>query len=174
MPVCLSKRFLRDRSGATAVEFALVAPMLFALIFSTMEAGWTMVQTIMLDHAVDSTVRQLRIGSLVDPSHATVRASICASATVLVDCHENLTVEMVPIVDASSYPTDAARCVNRASAIDPVLRFNPGQRSQTVFVRACFVVDPLTPFLGLGLALPKDATGAYRILAKSGFVNEPG
>ena len=42
-----------------------------------------------------------------------------------------------------------------------------------MFVRACFVVSPLTPGLGLGLALPKDETGALRIIAKSGFVNEP-
>ena len=56
--------FLRASGGASAVEFALVVPMLFAIIFSTFEAGWLMTQTIMLDHALDRTVRELRTGRL--------------------------------------------------------------------------------------------------------------
>ena len=167
------RRFLGDRRGVAALEFALVAPMLFAVVFSTIEAGWTMVQTIMLDRALDKTVRSLRIGAFANPTQDNVRAAICGEAFVLVDCSTMLTVEFIPIVNASSYPTDGARCINRGTAIKPVLRFDAGQRAQTVFVRACFVVDPLTPGLGLGLALPKDETGALRIIAKSGFVNEP-
>ena len=166
-------RFLGDRRGVAALEFALVAPMLFAVVFSTIEAGWTMVQTIMLDRALDKTVRSLRIGAIANPTQENVRAVICGEALVLVDCSNMLTLEFIPIVNTSSYPADAARCINRGTSIKPVLRFDAGQRAQTVFVRACFVVDPLTPGLGLGLALPKDETGAMRIIAKSGFVNEP-
>lgn len=170
------RNFRRNQRGATAVEFALVAPMLLALIFGTMEVGWTMVQTIMLDRALDTTVRSLRIGSLANPTQQSVRAAICAEAMVLADCNNTLTLELVPIelMSAASYPSDNARCVDRSGAINPVLRFNAGARTQTVFVRACFVVEPLTPGLGFALALPKDETGAYRIIAKTGFVNEPG
>ena len=166
-------RFWRDRRGASAVEFALVAPMLLAVLFGTIEAGWTMVQTIMLDRALDTTVRALRIGALPNPTQESVRATICDRAMVLVNCDATLALEFIPIVNAASYPADSERCIDRSGALNPVLRFNTGTRSQTVFVRACFVVDPLTPGLGLGLALPKDATGAYRIIAKSGFINEP-
>jgi Flp pilus assembly pilin Flp len=167
------RRFGRDRRGVSAVEFALVAPMLFAVIFGSIEVGWTMLQTIMLDRAVDTTVRALRIGQMTNPTQASVRAAICAEAMILSDCTNALALEFIPIVNAASYPTDSERCVDRSGAINPVLRFNAGARSQMVFVRACFVVDPLTPGLALGLALPKDDTGAYRIVAKSGFVNEP-
>ena len=166
-------RFRRDRRGVAAVEFALLAPMLFALVFGTIEAGWTMVQTIMLDRALDTTIRSLRIGSLSNPTQQSVRAAICAEARVLADCETTLALEFIPIVSAASYPADTARCLDRSGALNPVLRFDAGARSQTVFVRACFVVEPLTPGLALGLALPKDETGAYRIVAKSGFVNEP-
>jgi hypothetical protein len=166
-------RFGRDGRGVSAVEFALVAPMLFAVIFGTIEAGWTMVQSIMLDRALDTTVRSLRIGTLSNPTQQSVRATICERAMVLADCVNTLALEFIPIVNAASYPTDNERCVDRSGAINPVLRFNTGARSETVFVRACFVVEPLTPGLGLGLALPKDGTGAYRIISKSGFVNEP-
>lgn len=167
------RRFGRNRRGVAAVEFALVAPMLFAVIFGTIETGWTMVQTIMLDRAVDTTVRSLRIGTLPNPTQGSVRAAICSQAMVLANCETSLALEFIPIVSATSYPADTTRCINRSAPLSPVLRFNTGNRSQTVFVRACFVVEPLTPGIGLGLALPKDETGAYRIIAKSGFVNEP-
>lgn len=169
----IGRRFLRDHKGASALEFALIAPILFALLFGTIEAGWTMLQSIMLDRALDSTVRLLRIGSLTNPTQEKVRDTICEQTVVLADCKTSLALEFVPILTSASYPSDSARCIDRTGKIKPVLRFDPGMRTQTVFVRACYVVDPLTPGLGLGLALPKDESGAYRIIAKSGFVNEP-
>lgn len=167
-------RFLRrDTRGAAAIEFALVVPILLAIIFSTLEAGWIMVQTIMLDRALDMTVRELRIGSFAAPTQEKMRDRICEQAVVLADCRHTLALELIPVVDASSYPTDAARCLDRSTRIEPVLRFNPGQRSQMVFVRACYLVAPFTPNFALGLLLTKDANGDVRLVSKSGFINEP-
>ncbi len=166
-------RLLGDRAGTAAIEFALVVPLLLVLVCSTLEAGWMMVQTIMLDRALDQTVRELRVGSFANPTQESMRQQVCSKALVLHDCVNTLALELIPIVNEASYPVDSARCVNRDSAIAPVLRFTPGGRSQTMFVRACFVVSPITPGLGLGLALPKDGTGALRIIAKSAFINEP-
>ena len=63
--------------------------------------------------------------------------------------------------------------ITRSVAIDPVTSYHSGQRSQLLFARACFVVDPLVPGLGYGMSLPKDATGAIRLTATFAFVNEP-
>lgn len=167
------RRFGRDTKGAAAIEFALLVPILLAIIFSTLEAGWLMVQTIMLDRALDLTVRELRIGSFANPTQEAMRDRICAQAVVLIDCQKTLALELIPITSAASYPTDAARCLNRGTTLQPVLRFDAGQRTQTVFVRACYVVEPFTPGLGLGLVLSKDETGAVRLVSKSGFINEP-
>jgi Flp pilus assembly pilin Flp len=163
-----------DRRGAAAVEFALVVPMLIVIICSTLEAGWIMVQTIMLDRALDQTVRELRVGNLPNPSQQIIRENVCSRALVLHGCVDMIAIEMFPITaQGTGYPSDATRCVDRASPIAPVLRFSQGARSEIMFVRACFVVSPLTPGLGLALALPKDASGAMRIIARAGFVNEP-
>ena len=167
------RRFGRDTRGAAAIEFALVVPVLLAIIFSTLEVGWIMVQSIMLDRALDMTVRELRIGSFANPTQEEMRERVCDRALVLINCEANLALELVPIVTPASYPTDAARCVDRDSPIAPVLRFNPGSRTQTVFVRACFVVDPITPMMGLSLVLSRDDTGALRLVSKSAFINEP-
>jgi TadE-like protein len=165
--------FLGASEGASAVEFALVVPLLLAIIFSTFEAGWLMTQTIMLDHSLDRTVRELRTGQLDGASSAAVKTRICNGALVLVNCEASLTLEMIPIRTSADYPTDNARCINRAVTIAPVLRYTAGARSEQVFVRACFVVSALTPLLSAGLGLPQDGTGAYRIVAKSAFANEP-
>lgn len=167
------RRFGRDTRGAAAIEFALIVPVLLAIIFSALEVGWIMVQTIMLDRSLDMTVRELRIGSFANPTQEEMRKRVCDRAMILINCEANLALELVPIMTAADYPADAARCVNRDSEIAPVLRFNPGARTQTVFVRACFVVDPITPMMGLSVVLSRDETGAVRLVSKSGFVNEP-
>lgn len=167
-------RLLGDRAGTAAIEFALVVPMLLVLVCSTLEAGWVMVQTIMLDRALDQTVRELRIGSFANPTQESMRQAVCDRSVVLHDCVNTLALELFPITPQNTgYPADNARCINRDSEIAPVLRFTQGGRAQTMFVRACFVVSPMTPGLGLGMALPKDDSGAMRIIAKSAFINEP-
>jgi len=167
------RRFCRSRRGAAAVEFALVAPMLFALIFSTIEASWLMMQSIMLDHALDRTVRQVRVGGLAGATSEQFEQAVCGMAAILGNCPDLLTVEMIPIHAESDFPSDDARCINRNTNVSPALRYNPGGRSETVFVRACYVSQPFTPFLGLGLRMPKDATGALHIVSYSAFANEP-
>ena len=164
----------RDKRGSAAVEFALVVPVLLAIILSTLEVGWIMVQSIMLDRALDITVRELRIGSFANPTQAKMRDMVCDRAQILINCKTTLALELIPILSPSSYPTDSARCVDRSSRIAPVLRFNAGARTQTIFVRACFVVEPITPMIGLSTVLSLDASGAMRLVSTSGFINEPG
>src|ERR1700712_3263270 len=64
---CYSK-ILRDSSGATAVEFAIVVPVLLCLIFSTFEAGWMVTKSTMLDRALDTVVRKVRVGASGAPT----------------------------------------------------------------------------------------------------------
>lgn len=171
--VTLVRLLRRDKRGAAAVEFAMIVPVLLAVTFSTLEAGWLMLQSIMLDRALDMTVRELRIGTFANPTQAEMRQRVCERAMVLGDCNRTLALELVPINSSADYPSDSARCVNRGTTIEPVLRFNAGARSSIVYVRACFVVSPLTPGMGLAMALSRDATGAVRIVSKSAFANEP-
>jgi Flp pilus assembly protein TadG len=46
------RRFRRNRSGSAAVEFALVAPMFFALIFAIIETGMVFFAGQVLETAV--------------------------------------------------------------------------------------------------------------------------
>ena len=164
----------QDRTGASAVEFAMVAPLFFAIVFSCFEAGWIMVQQTMLDRAVDLVVREIRIapdGLTFDQS--TIRNKICKETIVIQNCENTLLVEMIPINKPGDFPSDSARCVNRKTNINPVFRYTPGARSQVVFMRSCVIVDLLTPLMGLALALPKDSSGGFALVSSTAFMNEP-
>jgi len=166
------RRLASDGSGAAAIEFAILAPLLFSIIFSIMEAGWIMSQSIMLDRGVSKGVRSIQIGSTT--SYAELKKSICEEAILLFDCADSIRLEFTPITDGDDFPTAATPCVDRTVEIDPVTSYDAGQRSQIMFARACFVVDPMVPGLGFALHFPKDETGGLRLTSSFAFVNEPG
>jgi hypothetical protein len=169
------RRLLRDNTAVAAVEFAFVAPLFFALVFSTFEAGWTMTQGMLLDRALDETIRLVRLGGTEAPqTQDAIRAAICARTPIILDCGNVLSVEMVTIKTPADFPSDSARCIDRSGKVNPTLRFTPGERASIMYVRACAVIDPLTPLIGLALALPKDSTGGYHLVSISAFMNEPG
>jgi hypothetical protein len=78
------------------------------------------------------------------------------------------------LADIATFPTGGANCIDRTSDVDPVITFVPGARSEIMFVRACLIVDPIFPGMGLGAQLPVDASGGYAIVVQSAFMNEPG
>lgn len=51
------RRLLRDQQGIAAMEFALVSPILLLIVFSTIEFGWYMVQSLVLNNAVAASAR---------------------------------------------------------------------------------------------------------------------
>lgn len=163
---------LGDKSGSAAVEFALLVPLVLALIFSVFEAGWIMTQSIMLDRGLSRASRAVQIGT-TSMNYTQYKQKVCAEALILADCEKALRLELTPIDTAADFPTTDAPCVDRSVTIDPVTTYEAGKTSQLVFARACFVVDPMVPGLGYGLAVPKDNTGAMRLTSSFAFVNEP-
>jgi Flp pilus assembly protein TadG len=82
-------RLADDRGGASAVEFAILAPVLFALLFGVFQLGWALHCNQSVDWAVQTAARQLvgtpsltqaqlqsKVEALLtggaDPSHVTV------------------------------------------------------------------------------------------------------
>ncbi|MBW9086445.1 pilus assembly protein [Rhizobium wenxiniae] len=161
-----------DQSGSAAVEFALLAPLVLALLFSVLEAGWIMTQSIMLDRGLSRASRAVQIGS-TSMTYTQYKQKVCAESFILANCEKALRLELTPIDTASDFPATDTPCVDRSVAIDPVTTYQSGKASQLVFARACFVVDPMTPGIGYGLSVPKDNTGAMRLTSSFAFVNEP-
>lgn len=168
------KRFLRGEEGVASVEFSLIFPVFLVLTVTGVEMGVLILRQIMLERGVDITVRELRIGSLLNPSFETVRNEICRNAGIIPDCANTLHIELTQIsTETWATPQAAAGCVDRTGKVDPVVNFTPGQRNGYMLLRACSVFDPMFPTFGLGPNLPLDESGGYRIVAASAFVNEP-
>jgi len=152
------RRLVGERSGTAALEFALVAPVFLAIVFSTFEAGWMMTQATLLDRALDLTVREIRIGASDAPTtESQIRKAVCARAMVIPGCEDAATVEMRLVEKGSDFPTAAATCVDRGTAAHPVTSFQNAARAKITFIRVCIVADPFTPLMGLALQLSKDS-----------------
>lgn len=166
-------RFLREPSGSATVEFVVIVPVLFYLIFSIAEAGVLMTRSVMLDRGLDIAMRDIRLGLSPDATYDDIKDKICDAAFLLTTCDEDVLLELAPLPDAASFPVGGADCVDRTSDVEPTVTFDPGARSEIMFVRACIIVDPLFPGMGLGAMLPKDASGGYAIVTQTAFMNEP-
>lgn len=168
--------FASDDSAGPSVEFVVVAPILFWLVFSVFEAGWLMTQQTMLSRGLNMAAREIRVGGVagntVEEKHKAVKEIVCKRARVLRDCMQNLHMQLSPVDMASGLPAGTTACVDRTGKIEPVLEFSPGGSDSVTFIRACVIVDPLLPGMGLGAQLTKDDSGGYSIVAFTAFANE--
>jgi Flp pilus assembly pilin Flp len=81
------KRFGSSEDGATAVEFAIIAPALFFLTFAIVESGIAFAADILLKNATYDAARMGRTGFISENStqDATVKEKIRAQAGVIMD-----------------------------------------------------------------------------------------
>ncbi|KZK93875.1 TadE-like protein [Pseudovibrio sp. Ad46] len=61
---CWRYSFLSDSRGVTAIEFAIIAPVLFAVVLAIFELGLSMLVEVILDNAVAEAARQIRTGQV--------------------------------------------------------------------------------------------------------------
>ena len=170
-------RFARAGEGTATVEFVILFPIFMVLTVSAVEMGILTLRQVMLERGIDLTVRLLRIGTMVDPTFGEVKAAICENALIIPNCMDVLSLELTPIsTDTWAVPAGDTACVDRTEDIDPLInatQLDSGERNEFMLMRACSVFDPMFPTYGLGPSLPKDASGGYRLIASTSFVNEP-
>ena len=168
------RRFGRDQSGSATLDFALMLPAVMLIFTSGVESGVLSTRHVMLEAALDTTVRDVRIGRIPNPSHEVLVERICEIARIIPDCATNVRLEMMPRDPLNwSAPSDTVMCVDRAEEGDPVLNFNSGLNNELMVLRACVLFDPMLPTTGLGKEIPKKSGGAYALVATSAYVMEP-
>jgi Flp pilus assembly protein TadG len=171
-----SRIFNRTKSedGNASVEFVISLPVFLLLFVSIFELGMAMTRLTMLEHGLDVAMREVRLSTGDEVTHTEIRDLICDKAALLKDCKSSLAVEMVTInTNTWQMPSEFATCVNRAGNASPVVSWENGRQSDVMFIRACFVVDPMFPTLGLGAILETDHTGGMFLVASSAFSQEP-
>lgn len=173
----LSKKLRKlglSESGAASVEFIIVFPFFLGVFLSAFEVAMMNTRAVMLERAMDITVRDIRLSSGGAVAYNDILDDICDQSTLIPDCKDSLRIELTAIktTDFAGISDDAG-CVRRDLPVQPVVTFENGADDELMLIRVCAVVDPFFPNVGVGRSMPKDPSGGYQIVAASAFVNEP-
>lgn len=91
-------RFLRDRSGSTAIEFVALAIPFCMLVFAILESCISFAGQEVMANATDDVARQFRTGQLKAEgmTEQKVKDEICAKLDIMVgnSCNDNLEVDL--------------------------------------------------------------------------------
>ena len=168
------RRFRREENGQMVVEFALAVPLVFTLFLTSVELGIYSLRQVFLDRGLDLTVRNIRLGTGVQYSHADLKGQICAYAGNLPDCDTALRLSMKP-VDIRTFNGigSTSDCVDLSQPIEPPTVYSLGLDNEMMLVRACYMFKPVFPSTGLGYSFTKDGPGRSKMVSIAAFVQEP-
>jgi Flp pilus assembly protein TadG len=183
----LLRRFRRNRSASAAVEFALVAPVFFALLFAIIETATMFFASQVLETITQDSARVLmtgqaqsgQVGTCADPvsgapaacNQATFKNYVCSQIPALFNCNSPNGI----FVDVESYQLFSNVVIN--SQIDGSgnflnnMQYNPGGACAIVVVRLFYQWPLFVTGLGYNIA---NMSGNTRLLsATAAFRNEP-
>jgi len=162
----------RAKSGATAIEFAMIAPIFFMLIFGLVEAGVIFIGQGVLQYATEDVARQIRTGQVQTAglNKVTFRNLVCSKLSAMLACDSNLTIDVDAFnnFQAANFhpPLDASG--HLAANLD---NYNPGTACDVVLVRTYYTWKVQTPVLTPFLVNMADN---YQLLSSAAaFRNEP-
>src|SRR5882672_6640112 len=97
--VTLLRRFRRNRKGDAAVQFALVAPIFFALLFAIIETALMFFATQVLETITQDSARMIMTGQAQSAAYtqAQFKTYVCTKIPALFTCGN-------VYVDVESYP----------------------------------------------------------------------
>ena len=170
------KALFGNEEGVTAVEFALVGPIMLGMIFSAIELGLLLTKIALLDNATGQISRTIYTGAASNGvvTQKQLVDEICYTISIIDDgCSENLAIELTPITDFHSIPNTGAACIDSDEPIKPTVNYDPGASNNIVYMRVCLTSQVYTPGIGFGLQLPKTGNGKIQIVSSLAFSNEP-
>jgi Flp pilus assembly protein TadG len=165
------RRFRRNRRGSAAVEFAMVAPVFFALLFAIIETAIVFFAGQVLETVTQDSARMIMTGQAQTTGYgqSDFQSYVCGKVTVLFDCMGGISI------DVQSYPAFSG--VTITDPIDagknfvPPNRYNPGGPGDIVVVRLFYQWPLFVTGLGYNIS---NLTGSKRLLsATAAFRNEP-
>jgi len=175
-------RFRGNRRGSAAVEFALVAPMFFALLFAIIEtalmffAGQVLetitqnsARVVLTGQAQSGSVTACAVSGVAAPcTQTTFKSYVCAQIPALFDCN-SLYVDVTSFssFSAVTLPTH----LDGACNFDTNMNYSAGNAGDIVVVRL-FYQWPLF-VTGLGYNIGCGSTNKRLLVATVAFKNEP-
>lgn len=172
-------RFRRSDDGSATIEFVILFPMIMTIVLMGIESGFYMVRNIMLERAVDISMRDVRLGNGRVPSIEALKTDICDNGVISSTCEEDLRIEMREVAIAPGgvdVMAGAPLCTN-VSEEDPDQNasvYTAGDINSMMIVRVCALQKPFFPTTHLGAGMIRDVEGNFNLVASAAFVTEPG
>ena len=166
------RRFGRDRDGATAVEFAMIAAPFFFMLFALLEVGHLFILSSTLENATMDASRQIRTGQLQDTggTEEQFKTLLCGRMSIFEgQCEANLEID-VRVLPQFSTPTPDPMA-DGETFNEGALTFEPGGREDIILVRAWWRQPLFTPMMSQALSRLED--GRAVLTSAAAFRNEP-
>lgn len=174
------QRFAKDRDGATAIEFGLVALPFFALLFAIIETALVFWSTQVLETAVADASRKIYTGQFqgansdplltTDQLAATFREEVCSRVVALFDCRSKVHVDVKSFGD--NFPAEGlALPVTEGEFDTSGFGYESSGPSEIVVVRAAMEYRVFLTLINSALANLNN--GNRLIMAGAAFRNEP-
>lgn len=187
----LMRLFRRNRRGSAAVEFAMVAPVFFALLFAILETGITFLAGQVLESVTQESARMIMTGQSqtgqLTPSEVTAcnnpaagalsqaefKSCVCGQVPALLTCN-NIYVDVRSYSSFANLDTDLANSCeidNNGNLVTNNMQYNTGGPGDIVLVRLCYEWPQFVTRLGYNITNLAD--GNRLLLATAAFKNEP-
>ncbi len=189
----LLHRLRRDRSGATAVEFAILILPFIMTVFATLETFVAYTAEQLVASAVDDMARDIRTGTITfglgrstDMTETEFRAAFCSKVALLIKCSSTeaatpakLYIDLEEVSSFGAISTDVPRVdsTNNQSDLDTSsLKFTPGNsgaiNSFRVYYRWSVTVDLVRPWISNLIPSGQTKPSEFLIVATNAFRNE--
>jgi Flp pilus assembly protein TadG len=173
----MARRFSRNRHGSTAVEFALVAPMFFLLLFAIMETALVFFAGQILEISAQDSARLIFTNQAQGKLDATAfQKNLCDRIVVLMNCGTlAIDVKVFPsfsLIKAS----DLADPIDASGNFVSNFTYPTASPGDTVVVRAFYQWPLFVTQLGYNMAnIARNSSSSKKLLtATIAFRVEPG
>jgi Flp pilus assembly protein TadG len=170
------RRFSRNGRGSTAVEFALIAPMFFALIFAILETALMFFASQILEIGTQDTARLIFTNQAQGVlSQSQFHDTLCTHVSVLMSC-SNLYVDVKAYAPNTAIPTsDLADPITSGNFDSSGFTYQTSSPGYTVLVRAFYQWPLFVTGLGYNIAnIGRGTSNSSRLLtATAAFRVEP-
>jgi len=168
-------RFVRETRSVTAVEFAIIGPVLFLFVFAILLTGVVQFWQLTLDDAVRNAAREVAIGASSSTSGAhsgsDFVAAVCGEFGLAAPgCSSNLqyAVQGAPNFTGSSGITPAT--ISAAGQLSPAASFSGITVSEPFLVQVVYPIPISIPLVPLGLVT---LNGTPSIISATAMAGEP-
>ena len=165
-------RFCGAERGATAVEFAIIAPAFLAMLFAILQTTLFLFAQQTLQNAAVEAGRLFMTGSaqtsgLTQTQFAT---TVCPMVSTLFNCG-NLQIDVSTYSSFSSASTAAPALYNSSGNLITSGTYSPGTQGEIMVVQLAYP----WPIIGmpLGSVLPNSGHGTTEVMGVSAFRVEP-